>query len=107
MSHHPLEYLLNEELERVGLPPAEEMIGRKFFFGCEHGSHTHALVGTITGVKWSDEGGLTLFVSVPEMWGEPLLYLIREDHGWSAVLPVDRKKPEAGKEFFPGTFRLL
>lgn len=107
MSHHPLEYLLNEELTRVQLPPADEVIGRKFFFVCEHGSHTHAFAGTITGVKWSDEAGLKLFVSVPEMWGEPLLCLIRESGGWSAILPVDRNKPEVGKEFFPGTFRLL
>lgn len=107
MSHHPLEYLLNEELTRVQLPPADEMVGRKFFFCCEHGSHAHAFVGTITGIKWSDEAGLKLFVSVPEMWGEPLLCLIRENAVWIAVLPVDRQRPAAGEEFFSGTFRLL
>jgi len=70
-----------------------DSIGKQFVFSAKHGSHSYALMGTIMGMMWSDEGGLQLFVSMPEFWGRPLKCLsFGNDSIWSAVLEIDDKE---------------
>jgi hypothetical protein len=64
-------------------------VGKNFAFTAEHGSHRHELLGTVTGVMWSDEGGIKLFVSIPEFWGRPLKCLTHTEKGWCAYIDVD------------------
>jgi len=64
-------------------------VGKDFFFKAEHGSHRHELWGTITGAMWSDEGGVKLFVSIPEFWGKPLKCLIHTEKGWCVYIDID------------------
>ena len=67
---------ISEKLIKSGLPTCKFLIGRLFTFNSEHGSHHHMLCGTITGINISDEGGLQLSVSIPEIWGKRLKSLI-------------------------------
>lgn len=60
-------------------------IGRKFLFDCPHGSHHEILFGTITGLSISDESGLTIFLSTPRFWGEPLHALRFNNGKWYTV----------------------
>lgn len=64
-------------------------VGKEFIFTATHGSHRHELWGTVTGVSWSDEGGIKLFVSIPEFWGRPLKCLTHTEKGWCAYIDVD------------------
>ena len=64
-------------------------VGKEFIFTAEHGSHRHELWGTVIGVKWSDEGGLKLFVSIPEFWGRPLKCLTLVEDKWCAHIDID------------------
>src|SRR3989338_5348959 len=64
-------------------------VGKEFIFTAAHGSHRHELWGRIIGVAWSDEGGLKLFVSIPEFGGNPLKCLVQTDKGWCAYVETD------------------
>lgn len=64
-------------------------VGKEFIFTAEHGSHRHELWGTVIGVMWSDEGGIKLFVNIPEFWGRPLKCLTHTEKGWCAYIDVD------------------
>ncbi|MBX4204859.1 MAG: hypothetical protein KW788_01560 [Candidatus Doudnabacteria bacterium] len=112
---------LQYALQSANLPLGPEpIIGRMFRFGCEHGSHHHILVGTITAIEVSDEGGLQLHVSSPKMWGEKIKGISHTSRGWVLVLDIPHEKLLAnrmeGEELdtyiyeqtvFPGEFELL
>ena len=96
-----LETELCDALVKTGLWPTKKdpglaYIGAKFHFYAISGSHHHVLAGTITGIGLSDEGGLKFYVSVPEFWGEKLLYLsFDEDIGcWYVRLAEDGSRAE-------------
>ena len=95
------ERLLFGALENAGLSTTYanagfNYIGANFYFYCEHGSHHQVLAGTITGIGLSDEGGLKLYVSVPEFWDEPLLFLRynETENAWEAILANDESRAE-------------
>ena len=110
---------LERALDDADLGPCVDLNGHKFVFTSYHGSHSHALLGTITGVSWSDEGGLHLFTSITEFWGTPLLYLIRMSDNWYACAHVPgapfskRERSEHAshkmleKEYYQGTLLIL
>lgn len=83
-----------EVMKEANLSPADTL-GKPFLFAASHGSHSHLLYGTVTGIMWSDEGGLMLFVSIPEIWGRPLKCLMYNDGTWSARLHIDQKEKDA------------
>lgn len=76
---------LEKELRDTGLPTnPREVIGRVYRFGCKKGSHHFILVGTITAIEISDEGGFKLIVSNREIWGMQLKSIAKTDPGWEA-----------------------
>ena len=78
---------LQYSLRAAGLPmDVEWIIGRIYRFGCEHGSHHHILVGTITAIEISDEGGLELHISNPKVWGKLIKSLRHTKDGWALSL---------------------
>lgn len=88
-----------------------EVMNKQFMFTATHGSHSHALVGNITGISWSDEAGLELYVSVPRIWGKPLECLQFDpdqgrNGGWSARMTLDdsvlQKQLESLRDRRPG-----
>lgn len=84
---------LTEALKAAGMDlPFAEMIGMKYLFGCEHGSHHHVLVGTITAVQLSDEGGLDLHISNPTIFGCKIKSLkwLDNSKSWAAFLDEER-----------------
>ena len=85
--------------------PGLAYIGAKFHFYAISGSHHYALVGTITGISLSDEGGLKFYVSVQGFWGEKLLYLgYDEDQGyWYARFAEDDSRAD---DFVAGTLKV-
>ena len=87
-----------------GISP-KHIIGRKYCFGAKFGSHYQVLVGTITGIQISDEGGIDLEVSSKRFHGLRLLSLkwMEQYKNWAAYLddlPMDRR-------FRGGTLKLL
>lgn len=69
----------------------QAIIHKKFLFTAENSSHEHALVGTITGLSWSDEGGLEVFVSIPRLWGCPLRSIMFTNDSWAARIEIDEE----------------
>lgn len=67
------------------------VVGKKFLFTATHGSHDFALAGTITGLSWSDESGLEVFVSIPRLWGSPLRSFLITQNGWAARIEIDEE----------------
>jgi hypothetical protein len=93
---------MRDALDEGGIHHARP-VGKEFIFTADHGSHRDELWGTITGIGWSDEGGITLFVSVSEFWGKPLKFLFHErNDGWRAFIETDDTS-----KFFPGELRVL
>ncbi|MDP1719154.1 MAG: hypothetical protein Q8L24_01875 [bacterium] len=91
------------ELREAGLPTdPRQVIGRMYQFECKNGSHHHVLFGMITAIEVSDEGGLQLYVSSPQFWGDRLISFMYVADGWRAY--VDVKNPQ---RFYPGTLELL
>jgi hypothetical protein len=82
---------IRKRLDESGIRTARP-IGKEFVFTAAHGSHRHELWGTITGLSWSDEGDLQLFVSVPEFWGKELHCLVYGSGGWSAYIAFDQEE---------------
>ncbi len=82
---------LENELKRAGLPKnPREIIGRMYRFECQHGSHHHILVGTITAIYISDEGGLNLHVTNTEIWGQKIRSIIRVANKWALFIYQDK-----------------
>jgi hypothetical protein len=77
---------LENALQEAGF--SADPIGRKYRFGCEHGSHHHILVGTILSVEVSDEGGLDLYVTNPRFWGQRLISIKHNDGRWMAYVDI-------------------
>ncbi len=108
---------VNEKLMRIGLPACNLLVGRLFTFESKHGSHYHLLCGTITGISISDEGGLELFVSIPEIWGERFRSLIYNEieRSWRVCMDVEippeefeRRGDDAlSDKFLPGKLELV
>ncbi len=94
---------LRNNLESAGL--TLDIIGRRFRFGCIHGSHHQILVGTIEALRISDEGGFELQVSNRLFWGTSLLgiYWNPDNCNWTAR--VDAEDPNF--RYFPGDLRVL
>ncbi len=87
--------ILKQELQRAGLPTVlRKVIKRMYFFVCEHGSHQHILVGTIIAIKISDEGGLDLYVTSPEIWGQKIKSIKKTDKGWAVYVSQDEQASE-------------
>lgn len=83
----------------------KDLIGQKFHFSCEHDSHYHSFIGTITGILKEDEGcSVELFVSIPQMWGQPLSSLVYDDNEWFAVI-VENSAPRYS--YLAGKLELL
>lgn len=81
---------LLKALKEAGIEiPPTLLIGSKFDFSSSYGSHQQSLVGTVTGITWSDEGGLKFFVSIPEIWGVPMNCLVYTENRWAALMEVD------------------
>ena len=78
-----------------------KLIGTKFLFGSEHGSHQEILAGTVKAVGLSDEGGLDLYVSTPRFFGRPLISIKRINGKWFAY--VD--DPVLKLRFYEGNFQ--
>ena len=73
----------------------KHILGRSFLFTCSHGSHRHILCGSITSIKFSDESGLKLYVTSPEIWGRKILcFSHHSKNGWAAYFPTDPKWKE-------------
>lgn len=87
MTPYRLEKLTQILLEANLLPT--QTIGKQFMFAADHGSHSHLLLGTVTGIMYSDEGDLEVFVSIPTFWGRPLKSLKYSNGIWSAHLDID------------------
>ena len=97
---------LMEQLVEAGLPSKpSKLIGRPYRFGYESGSHLQILVGTITGIMISDEGGLELEVSNLTFTGQKLLGIMRDQDRGKWMAHVDAQQVE--DRFFPGRFDLL
>ena len=103
----------------------DDLVGRKYCFVAEYGSHHQVLLGTILGLELSDEGGLELIVSNPRFGGAQLLSLsFDEDNAFDEDNPrwqahCAPPKPDhlmeerdwdyyyASSQFFPGVLRIL
>jgi hypothetical protein len=91
------------ELKEAGLPTdMKQIIGRPYLFGCEFGSHHQILMGTVTAIRISDEGGLDLYVSNPVFRGRPIISITYDKGEWFVF--VDRGEL---RETFEGEFKLL
>lgn len=81
----------------------KNLLGRKFFFAAEVGSHHQELAGTIESIRTSDEGPLVLGVTNPTFWGERLLGLAFVGKQWCAYIDVK----EVDERFIPGQIMLI
>ena len=94
---------LFESLAEAGLPQnVGDIIGRKFIFDSEFGSHHIVLVGTVTGIRVSDEGGLKLEVSSREFWNGKVAGIVFYNGEWS----VDTDDTSEYR-YYKGTFSLF
>ncbi len=73
--------------------------GKGFRLEIEVGSHHAILCGSVTSFEISDEGGLTLYVSTPYLFGEPIIGLTRANGKW---LVRTRRNDESGSEYVEG-----
>lgn len=87
--HQTLRFEIERELEKAELPLIlNAVIGRLYKFVAIHGSHHHALSGTIQAIEVSDEGGLDLYVSNPRFWGERLISIKYCNGKWMAYIDI-------------------
>jgi hypothetical protein len=96
------EYKLFEALVKAGLRrdlPA--VLGSKYLFNCNRGSHFTILSGTIESIEFSDEVGLQLYVSSPSFCGAPLDSFVHESADtWTFRLLGNTER-------FRGTLKIL
>lgn len=72
-----------------GLPSEiSKVLGRRYFFAAEWGSHNQEIVGTIESIRTSDEGPLVLGVTSPTFYGKPLIGLAFVGEKWCAYIDV-------------------
>ena len=78
---------------KLGEEP-EEIIGSKFLFDFEYGSHPTHVFGIITGIQringpmYHDTAPL-LYTSIPKIYGMTLRYLTYKGDKWVAILNRD------------------
>lgn len=78
---------LRETLFKAGLPAdPTDVLHRTYMFRSNSG--TQLLVGSITAIDLSAEGGLQLHVTSPNLRGRPFLFLLYDpQRGWAARHP--------------------
>lgn len=61
------------------------IVGMRFSFLCKHGSHQQLIVGSITGISYSDEMGLMFQISNERFWGLPIqgLFFDPQSETWT------------------------
>ncbi len=105
MSYNTASRLLEAALREAGLSPHPKyLIGRMFRFASQFGSHHQILVGTITALNVSDEGGLELIVSNTRFWEAPLVSIRKVEEVWGAYAPDTKSAGSNG--FFPGQMQI-
>jgi hypothetical protein len=91
------------ELKEAGLPTdMKQIIGRPYRFGCEFGSHHQILMGTVTAIRISDEGGIDLYVSNPVFRGGSVISINYDGSEWSVSVDTGELR-----KTFEGEFKLL
>lgn len=79
------------------------LLGSTFQFGAAWGSHHEILMGKITGIGLSDEGGLDFYVSCPRFWGKPLISIKRNNGKWLAYI----RDEDPNRRFYEGEFTIV
>lgn len=86
-----------------------EIVGKKYSFSCLHGSHFQRIIGTITGVSYSDELGLMLQVSNAEFFGMPIrgIFYDRNQGAFTLTAVVRSEGKGDVRKDFNGVFRIF
>jgi hypothetical protein len=79
------------------------IVGLRFSFLCKHGSHEQLIVGSITGISYSDEMGFMFQISNERFWGLPILGLFFDPQSKTWTLTTS-KTDVVDIRNFEGTF---
>lgn len=85
--------VLTGALEKCGLPAhPKNILGKKFMFAENKESDQFIICGVVTGISYSEEGGIHLEVSNTILGGTPIRHFLFSKDKWFAC--IDIPKPE-------------
>ncbi|MDD5626209.1 MAG: hypothetical protein PHG83_03520 [Patescibacteria group bacterium] len=79
-------------------------LGQEFRFGFRYGAHYTVLIGTITGIRVSDEGGLQLQISNRRKGDARIDCIIKTEKGWDLITLENEISDSKIREYYPGIF---